>query len=112
MPRDTTKSHQPRSLGLAPGKFGNADVSVRNPPTFNPSKRKATGAKGDAALHVKVGQQRTAKIEKRERAKPTYNPSKQRATGSPTLNSEIRQRKANLRKKIIHEKVVRRSKQA
>tara|TARA_R110002020_G_scaffold246950_3_gene460836 strand:- start:207 stop:542 length:336 start_codon:yes stop_codon:yes gene_type:complete len=111
MARDTTKSHQPRKLGLAPGR-SMADVSINNPPTFNPSRRKATGARNAAALAEKKQQSRSRALENRAKATPSYNPSKQRATGSPTLNSEIRRRKATLRKKITHEAVVRRSKQA
>ena len=109
MARDTTKSHQPRYLGLAPGR-SMADVSVNDPPTFNPSRRKATGARSSAVLARKKRQSRSRAIENRAKATPSYNPSKQRATGSPTFNSEIRRRKATLRKKITHEAVVRRAK--
>ncbi len=112
MARDTTKSHQPRSLGRTPGGFGNADVSVHNPPTFNPSKRKATGSKSAAVLARKKQKSKTKTLEDRERATPKFNPSKQRATGAPTPRQLTRNKKEQLRNKLVHGIVTRVSKQA
>jgi hypothetical protein len=95
-------------LGLAPGGFGNADVSVHNPPTFNPSQRKATGVKSAAVLARK----KQKRLEDRERATPKFNPSKQQATGAPTPRQLTRNKKEQLRKKLVHEVVTRVSKRA
>ena len=105
--RDSTNSRKPRQLGLAPSR--KADVSVNNPPGFNynPSKQKATGSKNKRQSANKKQQRE----EQQEWANPEFNPSKQKATGAPTQRQLTRNKKEQLRKKLAHEKNLRRSQQ-